>query len=79
MQQLEEEPEWLVRAGQELERMLKQWQQRQEERLDEGQTQQRAQEGTPTGVTRQVRRTTDGTTSPAKFGGFSRAARRLHQ
>eukprot|EP00966_Prymnesium_polylepis_P063272 1468315-Prymnesium_polylepis.1 len=55
--------------------MLKQWQQRQEERLDEGQTQQRAQEGTPTGVTRQGRRAIDGTTSPAKLGGSGRAVR----
>ena len=36
VQQDEGEPAWLVRAGQELELMLQQWQQRQEERLDMG-------------------------------------------
>ena len=53
----EDEPAWLVRAGQELEQMLQQWQQRQEERLDGRQkTQQRDLEGTPPSVGRQGRR-----------------------
>ena len=79
VQRDEDEPEWLRRAGQELEQMLVQWQQRQEERLGEEQARQREPEGaptgTPTGVTGQGQRTGDGTTSPAKSAGIGRAVR----
>ena len=72
----EDEPAWLVRAGQELEQMLQQWQQRQEERLDGRQkTQQRDLEGTPPSVGRQGRRAADDATSPVAFGGFGKAVR----
>ena len=70
VQQDEGEPAWLVQAGHELEHMLRQWQQRQEERLEGGgRTQQREQEGSPTGVTYQGQRATDGVASPAEVGG----------
>ena len=71
----EEAPEWLKGAGQELEQILVQWQQRQEDRLGEEQARQREPEGTPTGVVRQGRRAVDNTTSPAKFDGFGTSVR----
>ena len=65
--QQQEEPAWLVRAGEELEQMLRHWQDRQEERLveerlvEEQKPQQRDPMGTPPGVGRQGRRAIDGT------------------
>jgi hypothetical protein len=67
----EEEPEWLVRAGKELEQMLRQWQLQQEERLDEEQRpQQMEPESTPPNVGRQGLRVVDGAASPVVFNGF---------
>ena len=73
----EGEPEWLVRAGLELEQMLQHWQRQQEERLGgERETQQRGPEGTPPNGGRQDRRATRGNAmSPVKFGGFGNAVR----
>ena len=71
MQGDEEEPEWLVRAGKELEQMLRQWQLQQEERLDEEQRpQQMEPESTPPNVGRQGLRVVDGAASPVVFNGF---------
>ena len=78
--QQQEEPAWLVRAGEELEQMLRHWQDRQEERLveerlvEEQKPQQRDPMGTPPGVGRQGRRAIDGT-SPVGFAGFGKAVR----
>ena len=73
--QQEEEPEWLVRAGEELEQMLHQWQQRQEERLEEQELKPRLIDpgGSPPNAGRHCRRATDSTMSPAQFRGHGKA------
>ena len=73
--QQEEEPEWLVRAGQELEQMLHQWQQRQEERLEEQELKPRLIDpgGSPPNAGRHCRRATDSTMSPVQFRGHGKA------
>jgi hypothetical protein len=73
--QQEEEPEWLVRAGEELEQMLHQWQQRQEERLEEQELKPRLIDpgGSPPNAGRHCRRATDSTMSPVQVRGHGKA------
>eukprot|EP00966_Prymnesium_polylepis_P332560 7388047-Prymnesium_polylepis.2 len=75
--QQEDELAWLVRAGEELEQMLHQWQQRQEERLEEQQLKPRLIDpgGTPPNAGRHSRRATDSTMSPVQFRGHGKALR----
>jgi len=69
----EEEPEWLVRAGKELELMLQQWQQRQEERLETEIEPRWGVAATPPGKGRQGRQGSDEATSPVGFVGLEQA------
>ena len=73
--QQEEEPEWLVRAGEELEQMLHQWQQRQEERLEEQELKPRLIDpgGSPPNAGRHCRRATDSEMSPVQVRGHGKA------
>ena len=69
----EEEPEWLVRAGKELELMLKQWQQRQEDRLETGTKPRWDGAATPPSKGRQGRQASEEATSPVGFTGLEQA------
>ena len=74
VQRDEEEPEWLVRAGQELELMLQQWQQRQEERLETEMKPQLDVAATPPSWGHQGRQAGGVATSPVGFVGLDQAA-----
>ena len=74
VQRDEEEPEWLVRAGQELELMLQQWQQRQEERLETEMKPQLDVAATPPSWGHQGRQAGSVATSPVGFVGLDQAA-----
>ena len=74
VQRDEEEPEWLVRAGQELELMLQQCQQRQEERLETEMKPQLDVAATPPSWGHQGRQAGGVATSPVGFVGLDQAA-----